>query len=98
MWPSWFPVDYGNNRFWYYSVNMYQFVASLFNAYVFTAIDVFSPVLYKLLGAHFNVLAMQLENVGYAGDLGRNPNNKRMVQNEEHLRHCFEYHMLCSRF
>lgn len=101
MWPAWFPVDYANSRFWFYIVSFYQLVASFFNAYVFTSIDLFAIVLYKLFGAHLDVLAMRLASVGHWEFRAENKREKSIEQQrlitDMELRKCIKYHILCSR-
>lgn len=70
MWPAWFPLNYVDNYVVYLLFNIYLYMSSLLNGYVFTSLDVYGVALYKLLGAHLDILCEQL------AALGHNPNDE----------------------
>lgn len=67
MWPAWLPLDYEHNYAVYFLFNIYMYLSSLLNGYVFTSLDVYGVALYKLLGAHLDILSEQLSDLGHNG-------------------------------
>lgn len=104
MFLAWYPVDYANSIVWYYSINIYQYISTLFIAYVFTTLDFYGIVLYKLLGSHLDVLVLQLAEIGHIErnllqvDSVARESGECLKTNEEELKRCIKYHSLCSRF
>lgn len=68
MWPAWLPLDYEHNYVVYFLFNIYMYLSSLLNGYVFTSLDVYGVALYKLLGAHLDILSEQLAALGHNGN------------------------------
>lgn len=67
MWSAWVPLDYENNYLVYFLFNMYEFTSTMMSGYVLTSLDMYGVALYKLLGAHLDILSKQLAALGNNG-------------------------------
>lgn len=98
MWRSWYPVDYAHVDGYYYTLMGYQLVASIMCAFMTSSMDVYGLALYKLLGAHVDILGVQLSELGVRRPVAGNAGKLLWQQScEADLRHCLEYHQLCIR-
>lgn len=97
IWSSWYPWDstYGAPAF--YPLLTYQFIGSMLCGFKAASIDVYALALYRLLGAHLDVLGIQLSQLGKDPvDEGNLSLTKRQLLRERELFKCLDYHKLCS--
>lgn len=105
MWamPSWHPFDYQHNAWIYYALLSYQMLASSFIAFTSSSMDVYGLALYKVLGAHVDILGLKLKNLGkprLAQDKGDGLAASILLDkqsSERDLYECIDYHNLCIR-
>lgn len=97
MWASWYPVDYKNIKVLYVGLLGYQLICTLFCAYLTASMDVYGLALYRLLGAHLDILGIQLSQLGRSPDGKALLKKNRKIRCEEDLKKCIVYHNLCIR-
>lgn len=104
MWPSWYPcIHYENSTVIFFTLAIYQYVASLFVALMDSSVDIYGSALNKMLGAHLDILGIQLKNLGIEPDKNTQIKNGTkqldVLQNkwERELSECADYHNLCIK-
>lgn len=104
MWAqrTWYPFDYQHNLAIYYGLLFYQFVSSSFIAFTSLSMDVYGLALYKLLGAHIDILGLKLNMIGKSDN---KDNSNKLVRPkqwfkdcEQELTQCINYHNLCIKY
>lgn len=98
MWPSYYPLDYVHVNGYYYGLLGYQLVSSIMCAFMTSSMDVYGLALYKLLGAHVDILGEQLGELGDQRSTGNYTKLSYQQSCEADLRHCITYHQLCIRY
>lgn len=103
--PRFWPFDYKNNDSSYYFVIGYQLIACSVIAFTSSSMDVYGLALYKILGAHVDVLGNKIAMVGHgARSIDRNGRRRWLSEMEwmklceQDLYDCVDYHNLCIRF
>lgn len=102
--PRFWPFDYKNNDTMYYFVIGYQLVACSVIAFTSLSMDVYGLALYKILGAHLDVLGNKIAMVGHRSRSIEDGSHKRLSETEwmqlceQDLNDCIDYHNLCIRF
>lgn len=70
-------------------------------SFVYASLDLYGIVLYKLLGAHLDIVADLLAAIGHGRQSGHRLANAPLAWqrcNEQQLYACLRYHMLCLEF
>lgn len=93
--PRFDPIDYKHSTVGFYCVIGYQIVACSVIAFTSVSMDVYGLALFKIVGAHVDVLGDKLERVGRTGGSEGMIEIDRIRSNEMELQHCIEYHHLC---
>lgn len=103
--PRFWPFDYKNNDSMYYIVIGYQLVACSVIAFTSLSMDVYGLALYKILGAHVDVLGNKIAMVGHRSRIIEQNGRRRRLSKtvwkklcEQDLNDCIGYHNLCIRF
>lgn len=91
--PRFDPFNYRQSLTAYFFVITYQFVACSTIAFVSLSMDLYGLALFKMLGAHIDVLTDKFRRVGKI-KCGK-AEAHRLAENE--LRQCVLYHNLCNR-
>lgn len=99
MWQSWYPVDYQHNVRLYYALLLFQLFASFLVSFIYSSLDLYAAVLYKVLGAHIDILQLRLSALGRptqtdgGGDGGVSWTDDAASRRE--LAACVDYHCMC---
>lgn len=84
MWQSYYPFDYQHSARMYYALLLFQLVASFLVSFIYSSLDLYAAALYRVLGAHIDILRMRLEALGRnSGGDGRD------------VAACADYHNMC---
>lgn len=103
--PRFWPFDYKNNDSLYYFVIGYQLIACSVIAFTSLSMDVYGLALYKILGAHVDVLGNKIAMIGHRSRNIEHNGRRRWLSEpewmklcEQDLYDCIDYHNLCIRF
>lgn len=91
IWPSYYFVDYTNNVGAYYFFLFFQWFSSFLVSFIYSSLDLYAAALYKMLGAHIDILGMRLRAIGR---LEGGP-KKCVKRIEMNLKECAVYHTMC---
>lgn len=90
LWPAWFPfIPYEDGDRIFYVLLTYQYICSMFAAFIDSSLDVYGSALNKTLGAHLDVLGIRLKGLGQR--------NSNPLQQEAELNDCVEYYSICIK-
>lgn len=95
MWKAYFPFGYEDNLGIYYSCLLFQLVASFFVSFIYSSLDLYGSVLYKLLGAHIDILGKKFKELGRLDEDIIDMHMDRHQRIDEDLKQCVIYHNLC---
>lgn len=94
MWQSYYPFDYQHNLGIYYFFLLFQCVASFLVSFIYSSLDLYGSALYKVLGAHIDILGLKFKVLGKAKSTW---NNALDHQKQIHMdvKECAIYHTMC---
>lgn len=98
--PRFDPIDYKNSAVGFWFIIGYQAIACSMIAFTSVSMDVYGLALFKIVGAHIDVLGDKLERIGRTAEPVNkvwNRDDKWQRFNEMELNNCIEYHNLCIR-
>lgn len=105
MWQSWYPFDYEHNAAVYYALLVFQLVASFLVSFIYSSLDLYGSALYRVLGAHVDVLRQRLEVLGRTDEEGREAwttqrsgdavAGAKVCNIGRELASCVDYHNMC---
>lgn len=68
IWPFFVPFEYRENAMVFHVVLFYQFLGTVWVAFVHSSVDAIGGSMYSVLGAHMNVLEMRMSRLGVDDD------------------------------
>lgn len=97
MWQSYYPFDYQHHLGVYYFFLFFQLVASFLVSFIYSSLDLYGSALYKVLGAHIDILGLKFRRLGKPDDGGAV--GDRLMDRERRiaidLKDCVVYHTMC---
>lgn len=106
IWQSYYPFDYQHNLGHYYFYLFFQFFSSFLVSFIFSSLDLYGSVLYKMLGGHIDILGDKVKHLGSERSLvklkaehgadGLSEAMKRKQYSAD-LKQCVLYHNYCIR-
>lgn len=90
MWHSYYPIDYQHSVAKYYALLLFQLISSFLVSFIYSSLDLYAAALYRVLGAHIDVLRMRLESLGETS-----PNDNRSGEDIRDVAACTDYHNMC---
>lgn len=94
MWQSYYPFDYQHNLGIYYFFLFFQLGASFLVSFIYSSLDLYGSALYKVLGAHIDILGMKFKVLGRpTGQFDSVVERQRRI--DEDLKECAIYHTMC---
>lgn len=96
LYESWYPVDYQSSTAAYYTWLMFQWVCSFIVSFSYSSLDIYGPAMYRVLGAHVEVLRQRLDAIGNEGGMGGEKAKHRDAANRKEMASCVDYHNLCT--
>lgn len=108
MWQSYYPFNYQQNLGVYYFFLLFQLTASFLVSFIYSSLDLYGSALYRVLGAHIDILAQRMEALGgrtlqsevvaieQFGD-GAKERKSRVARDvgREAIAACADYHSMC---
>lgn len=94
MWQSYYWVDFKKNLGIYYFFLFFQFFASILVSFIYSSLDLYASALYKVLGAHIDILGMRLKMLGRHEDTKHGLVDRQTIINMD-LKECVVYHTMC---
>lgn len=108
MWAMWLPYNFENSNVLYQIVIAVQLMISMLECVIHSSLDSFGATMYKLLGAHLDILGQRLQDLAKpkTNIIGNKPIVTEMKQardawlrrNEFELRDCILVHQQCLAF
>lgn len=95
MWQSYYPFDYQHNLGIYYFFLIFQLVASFLVSFIYSSLDLYGSALYKVLGAHIDILGKKFKTLGRQEEGLDLPKHKLDELIKEDVKECVIYHSLC---
>lgn len=108
MWAMWLPYNFENSKVLYQVALAVQLMISMLECVIHSSLDSFGATVYKLLGAHIDILSQRLEDLAkprtqIIGEKQtmmemRKERDTWLRQNELELRDCILVHQQCLAF
>lgn len=104
IWQSYYPFDHQHNLGIYYFFLLFQLMASFLVSFIYSSLDVYGSALYKMLGAHIDILGDKLRHLGTIKSLAKVQAAYGAVELSEamksakyasDLKQCVLYHNYC---
>lgn len=108
LYQSWYPIDYRSSTAAYYTWLMFQWVCSFIVSFAYSSLDIYGPAMYKVLGAHLEVLRERLNAIGDTKFTNRKNSDGKDVRTWSHksfrdgadrkeMASCVDYHNMCIK-
>lgn len=108
MWAMWLPYDFENSNVLYQIALAVQLIISMLECVIHSSLDSFGATMYKLLGAHIDILGQRLQDLAqpetevignkHALIEGKQEKDAWLRRNELELRDCILVHQQCLAF